>query len=227
MQFLSVVVPVHNEKELICDSIDKIHTFLNSISLAHEIIISDDGSSDNTIALVQEQKIAFALPSPQKIGKGKAIKNGIEKAKGDWILIIDADLSIPPEDIEKCIHLEEVDFFVGSKYLNKTNNGRAILRQLGGNVFRKLTKILFAIPVTDTQCGFKLIRNGFAKNITKKSVADDFIFDVEMIVLAHRQKCRIKEFPSTYIERKGKSKLNFFKTAATMFFGLIRLKRKI
>ena len=106
--FLSIIIPAHNEESRLPRTLGRIFDFLKDQSYSYEVIIIENGSSDRTLALSQE----FALHHPnlivhqeQQPGKGNAVRQGMLMAKGQYRFICDADLSMPIEEIQKCMPL--------------------------------------------------------------------------------------------------------------------------
>src|SRR3989344_637529 len=161
--YLSVVVPCYNEEENIKRGVlQDIYVYLSKCKFSWEVIISDDGSSDKSRALVVE-KIqhykSFRLLENQHGGKPSALWSGVQKAKGRYILFTDMDQSTPIAELAKLIPFikKDVVAVIGSRGLSRRNF--PLYRRVGAIVFITFRKLLILPEINDTQCGFKLFRN--------------------------------------------------------------------
>ncbi|MDL1965810.1 MAG: glycosyltransferase, partial [Candidatus Desulfofervidus auxilii] len=141
--FLSVIIPAYNEEARIKNTLEKIHSYLKNQDYTYEIIIVNDGSTDNTWALVNEiaQKIKEVriLKNEKNRGKGFTIKKGFLNAKGKYLLFTDADLSTPIEEVEKLISWlkKGYDIAIGSRALKESHIQihQPWYRELAGRIF--------------------------------------------------------------------------------------------
>ena len=199
---LSIIIPAHNEEANIELCVNEIVKFCLEQKLDYEIIISEDGSADDTLKIAN--KIAEInsnvkiLTSNKKLGKGKAVKNGLLQATKQYVGFMDADMSAPPKEFLRFFnYILEYDIVIGSRILRGDLGeiDRPFSRTLFSRFYSILFQILFNIPIKDTQCGFKLFR----KNVILKLFSDiqisGFAFDTEIIVSAFKKKLKIKEVP--------------------------------
>ncbi|MBP7652346.1 glycosyltransferase family 2 protein [Candidatus Dependentiae bacterium] len=149
-KFISVVIPAYNEEDSISVLISKLKQFENIL----EIIVIDDGSSDNT-SLKAEEAGATVIKQPYNIGNGAAIKKGILNAKGDYVLCMDADLQHPPEEIPNMIkHSYKYDMIVGSR---TSESGVSKFRGFGNFFLIKIAEFISGYKIPDLTSGFRLI----------------------------------------------------------------------
>lgn len=212
---LSIIVPVYNEEQLIILSLNKLNEvkFPDSVR-SFEVIIVDDGSSDNSGNLVQEYvkgKPMFKLVKHEKnLGKGASVRTGIEQATGNVYLIQDADLELSPSDIPALLDamvIMGVQFVNGSRYLPGVIRPlSSYKRYLANRLFTFITSILIDVKLTDMACGYKLIHKDLYNKIQLKE--NGFGFEAELILKALKiKKNNIVEVPVHYTPRgKGDGK---------------------
>lgn len=203
-KIISVIVPAYNEEETIIRKIkETIKTLESYKSLDYEIIIIDDGSTDDTYNLVKEfsqkfnEKIRAETYQPNQ-GKGNALKRGTLLAKGDYILYMDADLDIHPDQTIGFLKLLEesgADAVVGSKTIKGSKAKVPLKRKILSGGYYFLVKLLFSLPVTDTQTGFKLFRKrALAECISRTSISG-YAFDLELLAVLNAKKYKTIEGP--------------------------------
>jgi dolichyl-phosphate beta-glucosyltransferase len=200
MPFLSVIIPVYNEAKRIVPTLFDISQYLSKVGYSYQILVVDDGSTDNTFQIVENLKEKInnleIIGYGENRGKGGAVISGMLNAKGDNILFMDADNSTQIKEIEKFIpFLNNFDVVIGSRSLS---DSKILLKQpfykemlgKGGNL---LTRILILPKIKDTQCGFKLFTKKSAKDIFKRMRVKGVLFDVEALVIAKLLGYQIKE----------------------------------
>lgn len=232
---LSVVVPAYNESRMIFETLRRLKAYLSLKEWAWEVIISNDGSKDNTSSIVRsiiettnDFKIKL-IDLPRNQGKGAAVKAGVLRAEGEFILISDADLSAPIKEVEKLLAALETEADVATATRAIRVPGadvqQSFKRFIAGRIFNQLVRILTKLPMTDTQCGFKCFKREAAKKIFEKLTLERFGFDVEALLLAKQEGYRIKEVPVMWKEGR-ESKVNLVKDSLAMIGELIYLRKK-
>jgi len=200
---LSVVIPVYNEGACIQRNLEKIAGYLSSKFSRFEVIVVDDGSTDDTrkkLAEVARQDgqiriVSFSINH----GKGFAVKQGMLKARGGIALFTDADLSTPIEETEKA--LEELSKGYSLVIASRQHPDSIIFvrqsyaRETMGKLFNLIVRTLFRLPFRDTQCGFKCFSQKATKKIFSGARIDDLTFDVEALLIALRRGYLVKEIP--------------------------------
>ncbi len=236
MPFLSVVIPVFNEENKIEEAIRRIFAFLSLKKSPFEIIVSDDGSTDRTRDLVTRYAQAHPecpvrlLVSERNRGKGAAVKQGVLDAKGECVLVTDADLSAPIKESQRLLKAIEVDGFdvaIGSRAVHEelVDVQQSFKRKLGGRIFNFFVKSLILQGFRDTQCGFKCFKTSVARILFRQQTLDGFSFDVEILYLAKRAGYRIAEVPVMWREGKD-SRVRLARDSARMVRELIKLRRR-
>lgn len=229
---LTVIVPAYNEARRIAPSLISILTYLRAQPYTWELLIVDDGSRDDTAAVVtkaieDEPKARLISYQPNR-GKGYAVRTGILAATGERVVFLDADLSTPPEEIANALkYLDDgYDMVVGSRALpdSKIEMRPPPLRRFGTFIFNLVKHSLVGLwDISDTQCGFKAYRQNAVRPLYERSVIDRFMFDVEILYLAERKKLKIREMPVRWADAAG-SKVRFFEGLVNMFKDLVRIR---
>lgn len=205
---LSVVIPAYNEKQRIVPTIGAFTAQLASTGVPWELIIADDGSTDETVALVEmlQAENVRVLSTGRNGGKGAAVRRGVDVAGGELILFADADCSTPVDELAALTAAIEAgaDLAVGSRSaLGAEVEHRSALRRLLTFGLRAIVRVGLRIPVDDTQCGFKLFRKDVAKELFAAQTIDGFSFDLEILFLAARRRLRIAEVPVRWFDAPG------------------------
>ena len=200
-----------------------------------EIIFVNDGSSDDTLKILKNYKNKNTklhrkmkiVSYQQNKGKGYALKKGVKIARFDWILTLDADISVSITQLNNWIKyrkIKEVEsIYFGSRNLKGSNIKFRMYRKLVGLIFIKIIKIFFNINLLDTQCGFKLYKKDIAKKLFVNLKMLDFTHDIEIVLISKKKGFRIMELPVNWIHKKG-SKISVFKDSLKMFVSLIKMK---
>lgn len=229
--FLSIVIPAYNEEKRIEETLEKILNYLKTKNYQYEIIVVDDGSSDNTVKVLEtiakENKNIFILKNEQNSGKGYSVRKGVLESKGDYILFSDADLSTPIEEVEKLLHWlnQGFDVTIGSRGLKESDIKihQPFYRELMGKFFNFLVQTLLIKGIKDTQCGFKCFKKDATKEIFKRQKIDGFGFDVEILYIAKKLNYKIKEVPVTWLNSPN-SKVSPIKHSLEMFKDILKIK---
>lgn len=238
--FLSIVIPAYNESTRIGRGLDAVLSFLRSRHYRAEVIVVDDGSSDETAARVSEYIPQFreaghelrVLTNKPNRGKGYSVKRGLTEATGEIVLFSDADFSSPITEAPKLIDpISEgrVEVCFGSRALNRELIGihQPRMRELGGMVFNLFMRTITGLKFKDTQCGFKAFRREPALPVFKLQRIDRFGFDPEVLYIAKKHGNRVLEVPVAWDHCEGgelQSKWNYLRDSINMFADLIRIR---
>lgn len=225
---LSIVIPAYNEEKRIALNLKKILNFMRTKDYSYEIVVVDDGSKDNTINEVSKIKSKYVkvLTYSCNKGKGYAVKYGMMKAKGNYVLFSDSDLSTSINQLDNLMnYITEYPVVIASRNLKKSiiPVKQPWYRIIAGKAFPILVRIIMCLNVKDTQCGFKLFRKDVVNSIFSKQVIDRWAFDVEIIYIAKKLGLRIKEVPVIWVNDPN-SKVNLVKDSVRMFLELLRIR---
>ena len=199
--FLSIIIPAHNEEHRLPGSLDKIDHFLRMQDYAYEVIVVENGSTDDTIEVVEEYQ--DRLPYLQLIqsvrrGKGLAVKLGMLAATGQYRFLADADLSMPIEEIANFLppKLTEFDIAIASRELKDSRRiDEPGYRHLVGRVFNALVRWLALPGLHDTQCGFKCFSAQVVQAVFPLQTLEGMSFDAEVLYIARHLGYSIIEVP--------------------------------
>ncbi|HVN84174.1 MAG TPA: dolichyl-phosphate beta-glucosyltransferase [Candidatus Binatia bacterium] len=204
---ISVVVPVYNEARRILPSLEQIFPYMDARHPDYEVVVVDDGSTDDTVALVRRH--FGQRPQLRQVsyggnrGKGYAVRYGAEQATGDVVLFSDADLSTPIEELDKLLPLAEqgYDLVMGTRAHPEADIRirQPFYREYGGKLFNVFIRMLLLPDFRDTQCGFKLFRRTAMMPILRRQRIDRFAFDVELVYLAHQAGLKIADVPVVWM----------------------------
>ncbi len=230
---ISVVIAAYNEENRIYPSLLKIADFLTNSGSAYEIIVVDDGSSDNTSELtgtlaarIQNLKI---IRYPVNQGKGYALRQGVLASQGTLVLLTDADLSTPIEEVTKLSTLileNTCEIAIGSRALARSEiiEKQPWWRQLMGKVFNKIIKVLVLDGFSDTQCGFKLFSGDIARLLFKEAQINRFAYDVEILARAKKNGYKVSEVPVKW-HNSLESKVSPFFDSLQMLKDIFKIRR--
>jgi glycosyltransferase involved in cell wall biosynthesis len=233
--FLSIIIPAFNESARLGDSLNQILDYVKVENLNAELIIVDDGSTDNTSEIAKKVCSDFPYISTKIIryeinrGKGYAVRKGLSEAKSDIALFTDADLSTPIRELQKLIKPiieQEFDVTFGSRAIDRSLIGthQPWQREQGGRVMNLIIKAFSGLPFADTQCGFKAFNMQKFRPLLDVMQIDRFGFDVEFLFVANYHKLRLKEIPVLWNDVAG-SKVSVFRDTKRMFDELNIIRR--
>ena len=198
---LSVIIPVYNEVE----SIETILTRVHDTKLTHEIIVVDDGSKDGTrdkLKVLDGKKNVRVILHEVNQGKGAAVRTGMAAAKGDVLLIQDADLEYDPRDYPELLRpIQEglADVVYGSRFLGRAHRVTMFWHMLANKSLTLMTNILYDTILTDMETGYKVFKHEVIEGMTIR--ANSFNFEPEFTAKILKRKYRIFEVPITFNPR--------------------------
>jgi dolichyl-phosphate beta-glucosyltransferase len=195
--FLSVVIPAYNEARRLGPTLEAVSAYL--AGTPHEILVVDDGSRDETSAVAGRVAGVRVLRLETNRGKGAAVRHGMLEARGEWVLMSDADLSTPIDEYDRLKeHLKAgADIAIGSRGLRQAEIevSQPFYRVFMGKTFNLLVQALLLPGIWDTQCGFKLFSRSAARAVFERVGLSGFGFDVEAVYIAKRLGLRVDEVP--------------------------------
>tara|TARA_B100000780_G_scaffold272617_1_gene235072 strand:- start:1091 stop:1804 length:714 start_codon:yes stop_codon:yes gene_type:complete len=230
---ISIIYPVFNEEKRLSKTFLDIIKFeqLNKL-LKKEYIFVNDGSTDQTLSIIKKKfrnnKNVKIVSYKKNMGKGYALKRGVQIAKNDWVLTTDADCSVSNFQLLKWIQKKYLNqdnlIYFGSRNHPLSIVKKRTLRNIVGIIFKFSILIFFQIKISDTQCGFKLYRINTAKKIFKKILTNDYMHDIEICLIAKKLNLNIKALPVkwTHVDQ---SKINFVRDFFKITFSLIKISR--
>ncbi len=206
--YLSVVIPAYNEEERLKRAIPAIVAYLQAKNLNFEIVVVNDGSNDGTARVTQDLTRTYPMVrlvdlNPNR-GKGGAVRAGMLEARGRYVLFTDADQSTPISEVDKLLEKLERDGYdmaIGSRAVPgaEVEMPQVWYRTLAGKLFGLATKVFAIRGVADTQCGFKVMTREVAQKVFSQITSNTAIFDIEMLVVATREGCRVAELPVKWV----------------------------
>jgi len=229
----SIILPCHNEAGILEDSVLRIADVCKKVKLNFEIIIMEDGSTDDTKEigekLAKKHKFIRFYHHDFKLGRGRAVMEGIKKSHGFAAGFIDADLQTPPEFLINCYNLikEGNGAVQPLRYYKDFFNKRAFLSVC----YRKLFKRLLRTTIEDPAVGCKFFNKEKILKISPKIKDTKWFWDSEVILISQYEGLKVKEFPSyfldTYNKENRKSKARIFKDTIELFTGMLKLRSRI
>lgn len=197
---LSVLVPAYNESQNIKTTLETLIDYMDQRQVGYEIIIVDDGSSDETAVLAREhvsEKIKVVRYATN-MGKGFALRTAFDHSAGKIVAFFDAGLDYQPEHIMRFwqeLQKQKVDIVIGSKRHPESKIEYPPKRRLLSFANRRVVKTLFNLNVTDTQVGMKIFRREVLDDIFPRALVKQFAYDIELLAMAQRYGYKIAEAP--------------------------------
>lgn len=211
---LSVIIPAFNEQKRILRYLTEVHDYLSIRRTPFEILVVDDGSNDETAAVVQRFRDRQTAPVrlirlDRNQGKGAAVRAGMRQAEGALQLFADADGATSIREVERleAAIAAGADLAIGSRALAAGDARYTVRarwhRSILGNTFNGLVQRLGIPGIADTQCGFKLFRKAVAQDLFGVACLNGFGFDLELLYVAQRRDYRIAEVPVNWTDQPG------------------------
>jgi len=226
---ISVVIPAYNEEKDIKSTIESIYEFLQDNFSDFEIIAVDDGSTDFTgkiLGSLTGLRLRVMHHGVNK-GKGYSVKMGVQSAMKDYILLCDADLSTPLEEVNKLLDyiVRNYDIAIGSRALadSRITRRQGLLRSSMGKIFNLLVRLILFGGIRDTQCGFKCFKRDAAQKIFARQRVNRFCFDAEILYIAKRRGLKIKEVGVEWANRAS-SRVAILRDSLDMLADLFRVR---
>lgn len=217
----SIVIPAYNEEKRLPYTLRVLNEGLKLHKKEYEIVVVDDGSSDKTCE-VAKNEILVKLPC--NMGKGAAITEGLKRAKGDIVVILDADM---PTTVEELLVLggltNRYDIVIGSRRMDNSWVYRSKHKKFISCMFGRFTRIMTGLPYRDTQCGVKILKISAVEKIIPLLSEQGFLIDIDILYAANKVGCSVKEEGILWIDREG-SKVNLLRDSFKMAVGLVHLK---
>ena len=194
----SIVIPIYNEEDILTESINNILSICERTSVDFEIVISENGSTDNTKNLAREfeqSNSKIVLIESDNPNYGEALKRGFLKCKNEIIISFDIDY-YSESFLKECLLLEDkYAGLIASKRLSSSEDGRRLIRKLATNFFVYILKILFKTKLSDTH-GMKAVRKSFVNNHINSVISTQDLFDTELLLRIEKTGNEFKEIPA-------------------------------
>lgn len=188
---LSVVVPAYKEGKHIYQNLLTLQDSLNKLNRQYEIVVVADGNKDNTyqeaVKLASDKVKVYSYE--KNMGKGYAIKYGVDRAKGELVTFMDADMALHPKEIDiflKLMDIYKADIIIGSKRHPQSKVNYPVFRRFQSFIYQMLIALLFNLNVKDTQTGLKLFKKEVLRKVLPRALVKRYAFDLELLVIAHR-----------------------------------------
>lgn len=225
---LSVIIPAFNEAARLPRTLERMRTFLEARGGTYEILVVDDGSSDDTVASARAAggEALTILANGTNRGKGFSVRRGMLAARGERRLMSDADLSTPIEELDALwARMDEgFDVVIASRALplSRIEVHQGVFRENMGRLFNLLVRMAVLPGLHDTQCGFKLFSAAAAQAAFARSRLDGFAFDVEALFVARQLGFRLAELPVVW-RNDAATRVGWWK-GMTAFADILRIR---
>ena len=226
---IDIIIPVYNEEDILLDSVQRLHKFLQeNIQNPWRITIADNASTDATRSIArlisQDYSGVGYIFIPEK-GRGKALRTSWLNSTADFVSYMDVDLSTDLKHLPELITALECGYHIaiGSRLNRKSEVTRGFKREIISRCYNLLIKMLFFTSFADAQCGFKALNRRVASTIIPHVVNDNWFFDTELLILAAKRGFSIKSIPVTWIDDPDSS-VNITATVKEDLKGLLRLR---
>jgi glycosyltransferase involved in cell wall biosynthesis len=236
---VSIVIPAFNEAARLPATLEKLGDLLQAKAFQNavirEVIVVDDGSTDNTIAVARRFESALpgfsVVSSERNFGKGHAVRTGLARATQPWALVADADMSTPWLELDKLVHESqktESPIAIGSRDTigSQVRIHQSFIRESLGKTFNVFVRMLTTLPFKDTQCGFKLVQMSALGAILDRLTIDRFAWDVELLLLAKQFGLEAVEVPVVW-EHKEESRVSLFSDGLGMVGSVLKIRLRL
>ena len=221
-------MPAYNEQLALESTVDRIVALLEGVP-DYEIVIVEDGCTDYTPVVAASLRFRYPhiqhIHSQVRLGKGRAVSEGIRAARGDVVILMDADMATDPEpmlDWIRAVRQGSVDILIGSRYHPLSDTHRTPMRLAYSRAYNVAARLLLGSRIKDHQCGFKVFNGDAIRSILPFVKNDRFFWDTEVLAIAQWLGYRVREVPITWREGTA-SKVRLLRTPLEMFAGMLRL----
>jgi len=228
--FLSLIIPAYNEERRLPGTLQTIQDFLKAQPYSSDVLVIENGSDDRTFevaqALASKHHPGVIVQHAGNRGKGLAVRQGMLAAAGEYRMMLDADLSMPVEQVTRFLppQQEGADIVIASREApGAVRHNEPSYRHLGGRVINILIRSLALPGLQDTQCGFKCFRSAVAEDLFAKQTIMGWAFDVEILYVARLRGYSIVELPIPWYYNP-QSHLRPLYDAFHIFFDLLRIR---
>jgi dolichyl-phosphate beta-glucosyltransferase len=227
--YLSLIIPAHNEETRLPDTLRQVMAFCEKQPYSLEVLIVENGSQDHTFQIAQD----FAANYPQlktlentQSGKGRAVKQGMLAAQGEYRFMCDVDLSMPVEEITRFLPpaSNEADIAIASREApGAIRYEEPYYRHFVGRIYNGLIRSLALPGLQDTQCGFKCFKATVAQDVFSRQTMSGWSFDVEILFIARLLGYKVVEIPIPWYYRPN-SKISVVRDSLKMGVDLLTIR---
>ncbi|HEX3660267.1 MAG TPA: dolichyl-phosphate beta-glucosyltransferase [Acidobacteriaceae bacterium] len=227
----TIVIPAYNESARIGHALDEVLRTLDDQRWDAEVLVVNDGSTDNTAAIVEQyvarDRRVRLLQNPGNRGKGYSVRHGLLHGAGNVVMFTDADLSAPMHEAERLFAAirDGADVAIGSRWLERSRQTihQPLYRQIFGRCFNLVTRMVMRLPFADTQCGFKAFRRSAAQTIFQLQRIERWGFDPEILFIALKRGYNIREVPVTW-GHDERTRMSYLKDGIKMLEELLYVR---
>lgn len=237
--YLSLVIPAYNEAVRLPATMKRVAEFAEKYAQAMEVLIVVEKSLDGTLEIAREfasEQASFrgfrVIENRMQRGKGYAVRIGMQRARGEIIFYMDADLSVPLHEITAFLSCFDEHPTVSVLLGNRQHAAAKILRPQSwvrrsmGQVFNRILGLLAVCEFRDTQCGFKAFRKEAAEQIFARQGIDGFAFDVEVLLLAKKLGYEVRDLPVEWVN-SPESKVKIVHDSLRMLCDAVTIRRRV
>lgn len=219
----SIIIPAYNEKARIPATLEAVVGCVRAQRWRAEVIVVNDGSSDNTAALVrgfaEHAPEVRLIENPGNRGKGFSVRHGMLEAIGEVVMFTDADLSAPMDEAARLFAAiaSGADIAIGSRWLEsgRQTHRQPLYRQFFGRCFNTVCRMVMRLPFADTQCGFKAFTRRAAQTVFQLQTIERWGFDPEILFIALKRGLRVKEVPVSWAHDE-RTRMSYLKDGIQM-----------
>jgi dolichyl-phosphate beta-glucosyltransferase len=233
---LSLVIPAFNEAHRLPASLQEVAGYCSGLPWSWEALVVVENSTDGTWELasqaVAKQANFQVIDNLVHRGKGYAVRSGMLRASGAAVFYMDADLSVPLEEIGAFMRFfeqhPEACVLAGNRQHARSRilKQQSLLRRKMGQTFNRIIQSLTSLELRDTQCGFKAFRRDAAREIFSRATIDGFAFDVEVLMLAERLGFNVVDLPVQWVN-SPESKVHIVRDSLRMLADAVRVRRVV
>jgi dolichyl-phosphate beta-glucosyltransferase len=236
---VSLIIPTYQAESFIIPNMERLEAFAQNTPIIQEMILVDDGSQDQTPTLINQYLTKHPnthfkrIALDQNVGKGAAIKKGVQMASGNVIIFTDCDLPYSFSDINALIHTlttTQTDVAIGSRmhsdsvyHIRSQNLSYIYIRHTSGRLFNFLINFFTRLHMADTQAGLKGFTQQAAKRCFEKMTISGFAFDIDLLVCAQKNNLRIETVPLNFNYDSEMSTVSFLKHAVLMTLSILHI----